>query len=38
MWNEEEYIGRTLDAAREAGNALLASGEIADYEIIVVDD
>ena len=38
MWNEEEYIGRTLEAAREACSTLQASGEIADYEIIIVDD
>lgn len=38
MWNEEEYIGRTLSAAREAGAALIAAGEISDYEIIVIDD
>lgn len=38
MWNEEEYIGRTLQAAREAAESLRAIGEIADYEIIIVDD
>ncbi len=38
MWNEEEYIDRTLQAAREAAEALIASGEVADYEIVVVDD
>lgn len=38
MWNEEEYIDRTLSAAREACQSLLDSGEIGDYEIVVVDD
>ncbi|MGA0877703.1 MAG: glycosyltransferase family 2 protein [Ilumatobacteraceae bacterium] len=38
MWNEEEYIARTLSAAHEAGEALIRAGEIADYEIIVIDD
>jgi len=38
MWNEEEYIERALDAAREACDTLLLKDEIADYELIVVDD
>lgn len=38
MWNEEEYIARTLSAAHEAGRSLIEAGEIADYEIIVIDD
>jgi glycosyltransferase involved in cell wall biosynthesis len=38
MWNEEEYIARTLSAAREAGESLISAGEIADYEIIIIDD
>jgi glycosyltransferase involved in cell wall biosynthesis len=38
MWNEEEYISRTLRAAREAGESLISAGEIADYEIIIIDD
>lgn len=38
MWNEEAYIHRTVDAAREVADELVASGSIADYEIIVVDD
>jgi glycosyltransferase involved in cell wall biosynthesis len=38
MWNEEEYIGRALGAAREACAELVASGEIGDYELIIVDD
>ena len=38
MWNEEDYLGRALSAAAEACEALLAMGEIGDYELIVVDD
>lgn len=38
MWNEEEYIARTLGAAHEAGRSLIAAGEIADYEIVVIND
>ncbi len=38
MWNEQEYIERALDAARGACESLIALGEIADYELIVVDD
>jgi glycosyltransferase involved in cell wall biosynthesis len=38
MWNEEEYIERTLAAARETCTTLIQHGEIADYELIVVDD
>jgi glycosyltransferase involved in cell wall biosynthesis len=38
MWNEEDYLERALSAAREACEALLAMGEIGDYELIIVDD
>jgi glycosyltransferase involved in cell wall biosynthesis len=38
MWNEEAYIDRALGAAREACETLVAEGEIADYELLVVDD
>jgi glycosyltransferase involved in cell wall biosynthesis len=38
MWNEEEYIGRAIDAATEACVHLIEIGEIADYELIIVDD
>lgn len=38
MWNEEEYIDRALDAAHEACAALIDVGEIADYELLVIDD
>ena len=38
MWNEENYIDRAIDAAREECEELIRSGEIADYELIVVND
>ena len=38
MWNEEEMIHRTVGAARETGRDLIASGDIGDYEILLVDD
>ena len=38
MWNEEEYIHRAVRAAKEICDELVESGEIGDYELIVVDD
>jgi glycosyltransferase involved in cell wall biosynthesis len=38
MWNEENYIERALDAAREECEDLVALGDIADYELIIVND
>lgn len=38
MWNEEEYLGRAIGAAREACDVLIASGEIGDYELLIVND
>lgn len=38
MWNEEAYIERTVAAAKEVADELLAAGSIGDYEIIIVDD
>jgi glycosyltransferase involved in cell wall biosynthesis len=38
MWNEEEYIGRAVGAAREACETLVQQGEIGDYEVLVIDD
>jgi glycosyltransferase involved in cell wall biosynthesis len=38
MWNEEEYVERALVAGRRACDGLIESGDIADYELIVVDD
>ena len=38
MWNEEAYVERAIDAAKEVCDELVASGTIRDYELIVVDD
>jgi glycosyltransferase involved in cell wall biosynthesis len=38
MWNEEAYIRRAVSSAEAACQDLVSSGEIADYELIVVDD
>ncbi len=38
MWNEENYIERAIDAAREECQELINSREIADYELIIVND
>src|SRR5690606_21009301 len=38
MWNEEEYIERALHFGTRACEGLIESGDIADYELIVIDD
>ncbi|MBT4983931.1 MAG: glycosyltransferase family 2 protein [Ilumatobacter sp.] len=38
MWNEEEYVERALRAGRRACAILIEAGDIADYELIIVDD
>lgn len=38
MWNEEQTIVRTVDAAREIGDKLVVDGEIGGYEVLIVDD
>ena len=38
MWNEEAYIERAVGYAKEECELLISSGEILDYELIVVDD
>ena len=38
MWNEQDYIERAVDAAREECEELVALRDIADYEIIIVND
>jgi glycosyltransferase involved in cell wall biosynthesis len=38
MWNEEDTIARTVDAALDAGHRLIAEGEIASFEILIIDD
>lgn len=38
MWNEEEMIHRTVGAALETGEDLIAAGHIGDFEILIIDD
>lgn len=38
MWNEEAIIERTVAAACEAGDRLVAEGEVSAYEIVLVND
>lgn len=38
MWNEEDYIERAISESTVVCERLIASGDIADYELIVVDD
>ena len=38
MWNEEDYIERALRFGKAACEDLVESGDIADYELIVIDD
>ncbi|HSH10844.1 MAG TPA: glycosyltransferase family 2 protein [Ilumatobacter sp.] len=38
MWNEEYYIERALKFGARACEGLIERGDIADYELIVVDD
>lgn len=38
MWNEAETIDRAVAAAFEAGDALIEAGEIASYDVLIVDD
>ncbi len=38
MWNEQDYIHATVDAARDVCGHMLDEGEIGDYEILIVDD
>jgi glycosyltransferase involved in cell wall biosynthesis len=38
MWNEEDYIERALRFGKRACEDLVESGDIADYELIIIDD
>ena len=38
MWNEQETIRRAVAAACDAGDRLIADGELASYDILIVDD
>lgn len=37
-YNEEAYLRRAVDAAREVGERMVADKQIADYEILIIDD
>jgi len=38
MWNEDAYVERAVDAARRVCESMVADGDIADYELLIVDD
>lgn len=38
MWNEEDYIERALKFGKRACDDLVESGDILDYELIIIDD
>jgi glycosyltransferase involved in cell wall biosynthesis len=38
MWNEEDYIERALRFGKRACEDLVEAGDIADYELIIIDD
>ena len=38
MWNEEDYVERAVRAAEEECQRLISIGEIADYELVIVND
>jgi glycosyltransferase involved in cell wall biosynthesis len=38
MWNEEGYVERAVQAAEEECQRLIGIGEIATYELVIVDD
>jgi len=38
MWNEEHYVERAVEAGRQVCDSMVESGEIADYELLIVDD
>jgi glycosyltransferase involved in cell wall biosynthesis len=38
MWNEEATLERAVEAAFEAGDQLVADGEIGRYDVLLIDD
>jgi glycosyltransferase involved in cell wall biosynthesis len=38
MWNEQDYVHKAVRAAKEICEHLITLGDIADYELIIVDD
>jgi glycosyltransferase involved in cell wall biosynthesis len=37
-YNEEMYVGRAVEAAREVVDLMVKSGDISDYEILIIND
>jgi glycosyltransferase involved in cell wall biosynthesis len=37
-YNEQAYLQRAVEAAKEVGNRMVADGDIAGYDILIVDD
>lgn len=37
-YNEQAYLNRAVEAAKEVGRRMIADGEIAGYDILIVDD
>ncbi|PIE32900.1 MAG: glycosyl transferase family 2 [Ilumatobacter coccineus] len=38
MWNEEDYVERAIEVGVQACQKLVEIGDIADYELIIIDD
>jgi glycosyltransferase involved in cell wall biosynthesis len=38
MWNEEHYVERAVDVARRVCETMVGAGELADYELLIIDD
>lgn len=38
MWNEQDYVHRTIQAATDVCTILVDNNEIGDYELVIVDD
>ena len=38
MWNEEDYVERAVRAAEDECQRLIGIGEIAGYELVIIDD
>jgi glycosyltransferase involved in cell wall biosynthesis len=38
MWNEEDLVARTVDAARQVCDHLVTAGEVSSYDLLIVDD
>jgi glycosyltransferase involved in cell wall biosynthesis len=38
MWNEQDYIGPTVRAAKEVCDDMVRQQEVGDYELLIIDD